>query len=571
MKQACTHCSAEFEITKDDLAFYEKVSPEFGGKKYLIPPPTLCPECRMQRRLIWRNERKLYHRKCDLTGKQIISLYSADKLHKVYNHADWYSDKWDALRYGREIDFSQPFFEQFKELMLEVPMLSINLQAGNENCEFTNLTTRNRNCYLIFAANDNEDCYYCTYLHRSRNSLDCFFIFDCESCYECVDCYSCNRLFHSQYGQNCSDSLLLYDCRNCSHCFGCVSLVSQQYSLFNEPCSPEDFQRAVSQALSDPHAFADAKARFETLKLSLPHRHMAGISNEDVSGDHISFSKHVHYSYDITYCEDCKFCTWLHRAKECYDCYAWGIPGELGYENHLCGNTFYNVRFSESCWNNVSDLLYCRYCVNGCKHLFGCIGLQKREYCILNKQYSKEEYEKLVPQIIEHMRKTPLRLPDGSFAGQEWGEFPPATVSPFAYNETIAQEYFPLTKDEVLKRGWQWREEGAEEKNYLGPVVDVPESILGVTDDITKQILACAATGKPYKIIPQELKFYREMGLPIPRRCPEQRHKERMALRNPRKLWTRACAKCSKKIETTYAPEKPEIVYCEECYLKTMY
>jgi hypothetical protein len=58
------------------LEFYDKISPIFGGKKYSIPSPTLCPEEREKRRLMFRNERKLYKRKCDLSGKEIISVYN---------------------------------------------------------------------------------------------------------------------------------------------------------------------------------------------------------------------------------------------------------------------------------------------------------------------------------------------------------------------------------------------------------------------------------------------------------------------------------------------------------------
>ncbi|MBU0627024.1 hypothetical protein KKG31_00015 [Patescibacteria group bacterium] len=49
------------------MEFYSKVSPIIAGKKYLIPAPTLCPDCRQQRRISFRNERSLYKRKCDLT------------------------------------------------------------------------------------------------------------------------------------------------------------------------------------------------------------------------------------------------------------------------------------------------------------------------------------------------------------------------------------------------------------------------------------------------------------------------------------------------------------------------
>jgi hypothetical protein len=76
-----------------------------------------------------------------------------------------------------------------------------------------------------------------------------------------------------------------------------------------------------------------------------------------------------------------------------------------------------------------------------CSNCFGCISLRNKSYCILNKQYSKEEYEKLVPQIIEKMQ-----------ADGERGEFFDPSLSSFGYNETVAQEYFPLTRDEASSR-----------------------------------------------------------------------------------------------------------------------
>lgn len=53
---------------------------------------------------------------------------------------------------------------------------------------------------------------------------------------------------------------------------------------------------------------------------------------------------------------------------------------------------------------HLSDAYYCDSCHNS-EYLFGCIGLKRSKYCVLNKQYSKEEYEALVPRIIEHMKK----------------------------------------------------------------------------------------------------------------------------------------------------------------------
>ena len=133
----CKHCQQSFDITDEDSAFYDKVSPTFGGKKFSIPAPTLCPDCSQQRRLNFRNERKLYHRKCDITGQTIISMFSPDKPYKVYATKERFSDKRDAIEYGREFDFNKSFFQQFDELLKSVPQIAL-LQVGSENCDYNN-------------------------------------------------------------------------------------------------------------------------------------------------------------------------------------------------------------------------------------------------------------------------------------------------------------------------------------------------------------------------------------------------------------------------------------------------
>jgi hypothetical protein len=97
----------------------------------------LCPSCREQRRLSFRNERKLYKRKCDATGKDIISIYSPDKPYKVYNLDFWLSDKWDPINYSRDFDFNSNVLSQFNKLLLDVPRIPF-FQSQNENSEYSN-------------------------------------------------------------------------------------------------------------------------------------------------------------------------------------------------------------------------------------------------------------------------------------------------------------------------------------------------------------------------------------------------------------------------------------------------
>lgn len=98
------------------------------------------------------------------------------------------------------------------------------------------------------------------------------------------------------------------------------------------------------------------------------------------------------------------------------------------------------------------------------------------------------------------------------------------------------------------------------------PAEKLPESIEGIPDDILNWAIECEVSGKPFRLIKQELDFYRKHHLPIPRRHPDVRHMDRMKIRNPRKLYERKCDKCSKDMITTYSPERSERVYCEECY-----
>lgn len=559
MLKTCKQCTAEFEITDEDLKFYDKVSPVFDGKKLLIPPPTFCPDCRRIRRMAWRNIRSLYKRKCDLCAKEMLSNFSPDKKYVVYCRDCYYGDKWDPFKYGRDFDFSRPFFEQFDKLLKEVPTQSLDIKLDNENCDFNNYVAGNKNCYLIFAASFNEDSFYSMYLQRSKDVLDCYFVFDCELCYECIDCYNCYHLQYSQDCQTCSNSLFLYDCHGCKNCFGCVSLINKEFCLFNEQLSEDDYKKKVAELVATKDLLSNARKRFEKLRDSVPHKYYSGVSNQSVTGDHISFSKNSYNCFDCTYLEDSKYCTWFHQAKTCYDCHGWGLTAELDYEVHLTGMGSYNVRFSESCWDSVSDLLYCRFCLYSCSHLFGCVALRRQKYCIFNKQYSKEEYEKLMPRIIEHMIES-----------GEWGEFFPVNMSPFGFNESEGYRFFPMTKETAINIGLNWKDDEQKVKS-TAPEIVIPYNILEVNDDIVGNELKCSDCGKGYKIISQEYKFYKKMYLPIPGKCHDCRYKKRVMMRSGRKLYDRKCDKCGDSIKTTYLPDCLETVYCEKCYLKEVY
>jgi hypothetical protein len=155
--KVCKQCWMSFDITDKDMEFYDKISPMFWWKKFQIPTPTFCPDCRQQRRLSRRNERKLYRRTCDASGKQIICLYSPDKDVKVYHYNEWRNDKLDFTSYGKDIDFKKNFFKQFEELLHEVPRIS-TFNKMTENTEYGNNLIGDKNCYMLFVTFSNESC-----------------------------------------------------------------------------------------------------------------------------------------------------------------------------------------------------------------------------------------------------------------------------------------------------------------------------------------------------------------------------------------------------------------------------
>lgn len=241
--------------------------------------------------------------------------------------------------------------------------------------------------------------------------------------------------------------------------------------------------------------------------------------------------------------------------------YAFGYGNEKCYDSLEIGTNATSTLFSISSWNNITDLLYCFAC-HSSQNLFGCIGLKQKKYCILNKQYTKEKYEQIVGQIVGQM-----------VARKEWGEFFPTAMSCFGYNESMAMDFYPMTKAEVSKKGWSWHDmvEKKPDATRMIPGARLPDRTADIPDDVLHWAIQCEATGRLFKLIPQELKFYRDQKLPIPRLHPDERHRRRMAMRNPRRVCDRACAKCGAKIQTTYSHERLEIVVCEECYLKEVY
>ena len=435
----CQNCKKDFTIEQEDFSFYEKIK---------VPPPTWCPECRMKRRMLHRNESVWYKRKCDATGEEMISMFAPEKPFTVYSQEYWKSDKWDPLSYGREYDFSRTFFEQFAELMKEVPFPNL-IQKNVVNSKYTNYTLNQKNTYFVGGADMAEDCAYMFGSNiRVKDCFDTYRVGDLELCYGVVDCEKSSRLFFAQDCVGCANSALLYDCRNCVDCFGCVGLRNKQYYVFNQPYSKEEYKKKVdSLNINTASGLAEAQAEFEKRKLRTPRKFAWIVNSENVSGNDIVHAHNCHYCFSArNNVENCKYSYRILDCKDSYDVFVGWNGAELLYE--VFSVSAQRVIGSALIWGGF-DIRHSYNCFD-CSNIFGCVGLRNKQYCVFNKQYSKEEYEKLAPRIIEQMSALPYTDAKGRIYG--YSEFFPPELSLFAYNESVAQAYFPKTKDAVLKR-----------------------------------------------------------------------------------------------------------------------
>jgi len=547
----CQNCKKNFVIEQDDFSFYEKIK---------VPIPEKCPQCRNQQRMLFRNFKTLYRRPSSKSGKMIISMYNPDVPFPVYDISEWWGDDWDASSYAMDLDLSIPFIKQIEELSKKVPRFAM-MNTNSVNCEYSNMTLNSKNCYLLFGVVETENCDYGHIVWNSTDCVDNLYLYKSELCYECIDCLGSNRLLYSQECEACVDSIGLYDCRGCTSCIGCVGLRQQSYNIFNKQVTKEEYQKFLQEhPINKKESIEYILEKMEEIRKQKPARAVFGSHNTNVSGDHVYNAHNVHQSFDIKGGENSKHCFTTKNVVETYDI---SFSPNIEYSYQSLTSTKSSNLIGTQIVVDSSYVNYSSDCYNS-KYLFGCIGLRNKQYCILNKQYTKEEYEKLVPEIIENMKKS-----------NDWGNFFPIWMSAFGYNESIVNEYMPLSKKEALAQGFRWKDDipsttGQENCIYN----ELPNNSEEYTDEkLLPLILKCESCAKNYRFISREIAFYKRMKLTLPSKCFNCRHAERMGKRNPRNLWEVNCAKCNTETFTSYTPENQKIykIYCEKCYQQEVY
>jgi len=531
----------------------EKLSPKIDGKTYKLPIPSLCFECRLQRKLAFRNEYTFYKRKCNASWENIISIYSPNKDYVIYKYDFWLSDKWNPLEYGMEYNEKKDFFEQLDILLHKVPRINLIINHTMENSTYANYGWFSKNVYLSVWSFHSENILYSHYSIDCSWDVDGFLNIKWEHTYNCINTVNCYKTYYSINCENCNNSYFLYDCQNCENCFCCKNLKNKKYYYKNKPYSKDEYEKKIKKHLKNLNKFFDYFVN-EFLPAK-PYRNLYITNSENSIWNFILNSKNCYNCYDINGVENCaNIVSAGYNIKDCMDCFSMGQNVEKVYESISITNSN-NIWFSNYIINS-SNLLYCDFCTN-CHNCIWCVWLKNKEYCILNKQYSPKEYYKLAEKILNHLVET-----------KQWGEFLPPNLSPFGYNETVAQDYFSLSKSTAKRLNFKWEEYQAPspkaEKILTKDDLEKID-ISKIDQNILNYAIECEKSKLLFKLTKQELNFYKLHNLPIPTKHPKIRYLERFHLKGKKKLVKTHCAKCKKEIYTT-ENLKDSIVYCEKCF-----
>lgn len=540
----CRDCGMEFSLSNEDKNLLSRLG---------IEDTFECIECNWKRILSYFIFGRFRKTKSALSGKSIITNFPESTQFPLYERNEWISDAWDAMEYGVMYNPQKSFIEQFADLSRKVPRPH---QSGTKNLgsDWCDDVWNCKNCYLCRSLLDCENMSYGYRTFACRNSIDLAFCFKTDNSYDSVYCFDCYQVHHSFNVHDSMESAFLYDCRNVKNCFMCWNLRNKQYCILNEQYTKEDYFKRIKEFKTNSFSVVQNLKKIFWQKISNEaiHRQNYNTKTTDSIGNFLSECKSCENCFFLDKSENCRH---VFRGFETKDgIYTVATIGEKCAFSAIDGY-IYETAFTSHC-SNCRYSYFLDYCEE-CEYCFGCIGLRKKKFCILNTQYTEEEYKKMKEDIIKNMKKA-----------EEWGSFFPYTMGYCGYNFSLAQWYFPETKDSITALGGIW--EDAKDVDIDGMDGNiVPDMIEDVSDDFPSKPIICPKSGWRFNIAPHELEFYKKHKIPIPHNHFDIRTLERFRPLTSFHPYKGMCIFCKKDIIHFYPKEWGyEKIACVECYQK---
>ncbi len=547
MKNTCAISKQTFEISDQELDLRAK----FGFADTL---PNTLPKYRFQHLGAFWPQWHFHKRKCNKTGKQVISIFSPECPYPVWDRKEWFNHSNPP---EQDFDFKQSFFQQAWALFQKSPIPHI-FQSNNENCEYTDDFYNSKNCYLCHSGQNNEDCRYCYGCDGLKDVYYSIFSFDSELC---IDLINSSKCFNSRFllnSKNCSDSSFLYDCRNCSDCLLCSNLRNKKYCIANKQLTKTEYEQQIQEwdFASDSTYQYTVSIFEEMMEKTAWHKNLEIEQCENSTGNFLRNCKNCENCYMISNHEDCANTVFSGpNAKNTLDSLG-NVGSELVFNSCLAVYS-YNAQFCFSV-DNCRFTQYSAYLKN-CQYCFACCGLVNKKYCILNKQYKEEEYHQLVEKITKHMRST-----------GEWGQFFPSYFAANPYNESYSGVIFPLEASE--KQNFRQAQRETRETSKTAEISEIPDNSSCTNKEakwLSQQVFWDIINKRPFQIQAEDIKFAQKIKSPLPRNYYIGRMKRNLKWMNLEgELRITKCSKFGTEIKTHWPEAYDHHLLSKKAYLE---
>lgn len=290
------------------------------------------------------------------------------------------------------------FCKGYRELIDSAPRYP-NISKNNENSPYGDYIFGCSNVYFGFDVAECRDSFYLYDSFKVQSSADCSYAVESELCHESIDIYRCYKCDHMNHCDTCLNSSYCRECSSCQDCFGCVYLKNKRFCFFNRQLEEGEYREKVKEyeEKSPEQIFKQVGELFSRF----PERTSRENGNEKCSfGNYYYNNKDSYYLFDAAGNEECAYLFDSHFNKNSFD-QTYSVRNELCYElvdSIHCYKSF--------CSQNLENCISCCFSLDldGCADCFGCAFLNKKQYCILNKQYTPEEYKREVNAIRGSMK-----------------------------------------------------------------------------------------------------------------------------------------------------------------------
>ncbi len=420
-----------------------------------------------------------------------------DNWENTENIKDYLSDKW--------------FFNDFQKLFLETPLDNIIQIGKNENTRYADMIINSKNVYLSsWIARDNENILYSFRVREfCKNVFNSIWVVsNSNNVYSCVWISNSFNIFYSSSINNSNNIYFSSNLTWCTECILCNDLENSSYYIENKKYSKKDYLVKKEEILKDKKNYLKLYKKVD--------KNWKKYNTENVTWTNITESENIENGNFIFNCKN-----WRNIM------YGWSNnDGQNWYDSMIIWKWIKDIYGVNMCWANSSNIynsltigwshniMYSMF-LETCSYCIWCIWLKNKSYCILNKQYTKKEWEILADKIFTKMEN-------------DWilWDFFPWEINPFYFNDTIAGILWNFSKETAEKKWYIWRNKEIK--------TDIPEwsDIITITDlndyqwynenwnwEINPEILKKVIVdekGDYYRIVQIEYDFLMKHSLPLP-------------------------------------------------------